>query len=322
MKIIELLYRFKKETLKKLKAFYNDYFTVNGLYTCLLPDKIYLKKRYEAKTGKKLNLKNPTLFTEKLNWLKLYNRKPVYTIMADKYLVREFVADRIGEDYLVPLLAVYDSAEEIDFDALPNQFVLKCNHDSDVVICKNKQNSDFSCKKCKLSDLDEVKTYLKRRLSLDYYKSGREWPYKNIPRKIICEKYIKNDDNSEPIEYKVFCFGGKPKYINVISGRFFNDEVIIDTYDADWNHTDLIKGNHPRSANSCKRPECFCEIIELSEKLSRNTPFLRVDFNFWNNKLYFGELTFYDSAGFESYQPEGWNERLGNLLILPKKHRR
>ncbi len=156
MELFEKLHKFKKITINNIKSFYRDYFTIDGMYTSLLPDKIYLKKLYKKKTGKELNLKNPTFFNEKLNWLKLYNRRPEYTMMADKYRVREYIKEKIGEKYLVPLLGVYDKVEDIDFDSLPNKFVLKCNHDSEGIICRDKENNDFQCKKGKINSINEV----------------------------------------------------------------------------------------------------------------------------------------------------------------------
>lgn len=307
MNTIDRLYEIKK----KILIWPKKYLTVEGLYTCILPDKIYLKKLYKLRTGKKLNLRNPQTFNEKLNWLKLHNRKPEYTVMADKYKVREFVANKIGEQYLVPLLGVWNSPDEIDFDALPNEFVLKCNHDNGIIICKDKSKLD----------IEKTKKELALRLSRDYFKKLREWPYKDIPRKIICEEYIKNKDNSPYIEYKVFCFNGVPEYFLVISDRFRNSEPTLDTYNSKWEYTDLSM-NAPRAGNIYCKPECFDELCELSKTLSSDTPFLRVDFNFWNNNLFFGELTFYDYAGFRKYQPEEWDYRLGELLVLPAKNRR
>ena len=180
MSFIDKLYNLKKNLIKNIKQFYTAYFTVEGTYTSLLPDKIYIKKLYKKLMGKELNLKNPVTFNEKLNWIKLYDRRPEYTMMADKYRVRDYVKEKIGEEYLVPLLGVYERVEEIDFDALPNQFVLKCNHDSEVVICRDKENNDFFCKKGKLNSVTEVKAYLDKRLNINFFKASREWPYKHI----------------------------------------------------------------------------------------------------------------------------------------------
>lgn len=307
MILSETLYNFKK----KLVRWYENYFTVKGLYTCILPDKMYIKKLYKFRTGKELDLKNPRTFNEKMNWLKLYDRKPEYTVMADKYLARKFIADRIGDEYLVPLLGVWDSPDEIDFDSLPDKFVLKCNHDNGVIICTDKSRLD----------IEKTKKELASRLKRDYYKKLREWPYKNIPRKIICEKFMENTNGNQSVEYKTFCFNGELKYTLVISDRFTNQKVTMDTYTREWKHTDLINGG-ALAGDVYAKPECYDELCKISEFLSTDIPFLRVDFNYWNEKLYFGELTLYDSGGFEFYQPEEWSYKLGELLELPQKRRR
>lgn len=307
MLILEKAHKAKRKTIKT----YQKYFTIQHPETYILSDKSFIKKLYKKRMGKDINLSNPKTFCEKQNWLKLYDRKPIYTVMVDKYLAREFVAERIGEEYLVPLLGVWDKADDIDFSVLPDKFVLKCNHNSDVTICTDKSTLD----------VEKVKKKLNEQLKRDYYLSKREWPYKNVPRKIICEKFMENHDGSEPLEYKVFCFNGVPKYILVISGRFHTEEPTMDTYNIMWEHTDLINGG-PLAGDVYPKPECFDELCRLSESLSSNTHFLRVDYNYWNNKLYFGELTFFDSAGFEKYKPEKWDYILGDLIELPPKHRR
>ncbi len=307
MLILEKAHKAKRKIIKT----YKTYFTIEHPETYILSDKSFIKKLYKKRMGKDINLSNPKTFCEKQNWLKLYDRKPIYTVMVDKYLARDFVAERIGEEYLVPLLGVWDNADDIDFSVLPDKFVLKCNHNSDVTICTDKSTLD----------VEKVRKKLNEQLKNNYYLSKREWPYKNVPRKIICERFMENDDKSNPIEYKVFCFNGVPKYILVISGRFHTEEPTMDTYNIMWEHTDLINGG-PLAGDVYPKPECFDELCRLSESLSSNTPFLRVDYNYWNNKLYFGELTFFDSAGFEKYKPEKWDYILGDLIELPPKHRR
>ena len=307
MFILEKAHRTKRKVIKT----YQKYFTIQHPESYILSDKSFIRKIYKERMGKEINLSNPRTFCEKQNWLKLYDRKPIYTVMVDKYLARNFVAERIGEEYLVPLLGVWDNADDIDFSALPDKFVLKCNHNSDVTICTDKSTLD----------IEKTRNKLNEQLKQNYYYSKREWPYKNVPRKIICEKYMENYDGSEPLEYKVLCFNGVPKYIIVISGRFSNRETTMDTYNSNWIYTDLINGDCPLSGDIFEKPKCFDKIISISEKLSENTPFLRVDFNFWNQQLYFGEMTFFDAAGFENYKPDEWDLKLGNLISLPKKHR-
>lgn len=312
--IVEKAYRVKRNIINT----YKKYFTVEYPQTYVLSDKSFIKKLYKKRVGKDINLSNPQTFTEKLNWLKLYDRNPIYTVTADKYLVRDFVSEKIGEDYLVPLLGVWDRAEDIDFSLLPEKYVFKCNHNSDVIICVD---GTFMTKDKLILTKEKVKEKLNGQLKSDYYKNKREWPYKNIPRKIICEKYMENCDGTPPVEYKVFCFNGNPKYVLVISDRFAESEVTMDTYDMHWNHTNLINGG-ALAGDVYEKPDCFGEFCNLSQKLSVDMPFMRVDFNFWNGKLYFGEMTNYDSAGFEKYKPEEWDYILGQELVLPKKRRR
>jgi hypothetical protein len=304
MFLIEKLYEFKKWVLEKYKM----YLTIEGKYTCILPDKMYLKKVYKARTGKKLNLKNPTTFTEKSNWLKLYDRNPLYTIMADKYKAREYIAEKVGEEYLVPLLGVWDSPDEIDFDALPDQFVLKCNHDNGVIICKDKSQLD----------IEAVKQNLSNRLKRDYYKKLREWPYKNIPRKIICEKFMTPCENASEVDYKLMCFNGKVKLIALYKDRFLGS-LKEDYYTNDWKYIKIL--DNPGVGDTYKKPEFLEEIIGIAEVLSENKPFLRVDFNQWKDMLAVGELTFFHHGSTLLFFDD-WELKMGSWLELPKKRRR
>lgn len=303
----EFLHKLKR----KIKKIYVKYFTVEHFETFILSDKQFLKKLYKAKLGENLDLRNPLTFTEKMNWLKLYDRRPEYTLMADKYAVREYIAGKIGEEYLVPLLGVWDNADDIDFSLLPEKFVLKCNHNSDVVICTDKSTINEK----------EVKDKLNKQLKDNYYLHKREWPYKNIPRKIICEKYMENTNGEELFDYKLFCFNGEVKLIQLNSGRFSGD-FRADHYDINWKHTDLVIGKYPMRGDIFSKPPCFEEMVDIASKLSLGIPHLRVDFNYWDNKLYFGELTFFESAGFMKMSPESWDELLGSWIELPKKRRR
>ncbi len=307
MSVIETAYKAKRKLIKT----YQKYFTIDHPETYILSDKSFIKKLYKKRMGKKINLFNPKTFCEKQNWLKLYDRRPIYTVMADKYLARNFVAERIGEEYLVPLLGVWDNADEIDFDSLPEKFVLKCNHNSDVVICTDKSTLD----------IEKTRETLNTQLKDDYYCRKREWPYKNIPRKIICEKFMENTNGENLVDYKLFCFDGIPKFVMVNSNRFGEDGVHVDMYDMQWTHMQMQDGHYPNAGDIFSKPACFDEMCKLAEALSKDTTFLRVDFNYWDNKLYFGELTFYHSAGLESFMPEKWDEILGSWVNLPKKRR-
>lgn len=307
MSIPETIHRAKRKIIKT----YQKYFTIQHPETYILSDKSFIKKMYKERMDKEINLSNPKTFCEKQNWLKLYDRKPIYTVMVDKYLAREFVAERIGEEYLVPLLGVWDNADDIDFSVLPDKFVLKCNHNSDVTICTDKSSLD----------IEKTRKKLNEQLSMDYYTHKREWPYKNIPRKIICEKFMENTNGEDLVDYKLFCFNGTPKFVMVNSNRFSEGGVKVDMYDMQWNHMDMQDGHYPNAGDIFNKPDCFNKMCALAKNLSKGTPFLRVDFNYWDNKLYFGELTFFHSAGLESFMPEKWDETLGSWINLPKKYR-
>lgn len=273
----------------------------------ILPDHIYLKIKYYLKIGKKLNLDNPKSFNEKLQWLKLYDRNPEYTQMVDKYQVRDYIKEKIGEDILVPLLGVYNNFEEINFDLLPNQFVLKPNHTSgDIFICKNKSEIDSK----------ELKKIINKWLNRQYFWLHREWPYKNIRPKIICEKYLVDSSNEELIDYKLMCFNGEPKCILVASGRHSLTGLKIDFLDLEWNVLPF-KREKPRSNKKIPKPKTFDKMVKIAKILSKDIPFVRVDFYEVNGQLYFGELTFYPGAGFEKFEPADYDYILGNWLKLP-----
>lgn len=303
MNVIESAYEIKKKLIK----FYKDYFTVEGTYTSLLPDRVYIKKLYKKRMGKELDLKNPITYTEKLNWLKLYDRRPEYTMMVDKYAVREYVEKKIGAEYLVPLIGVWDSVEDICFSDLPSKFVLKCNHDNGVIICRDKEHLN----------IEEVKKELSYHLGRDYYKKAREWPYKNVPRKIICEKFMENTNGDRLVDYKLFCFNGIPKFVMVNSDRFSEQEQKTDMYDMGWNYLDMQDGHYPMAGDVFEKPNCLKEMQEAAKVLSKDIPFIRVDFNCWDDRLYFGELTFFHSAALEYFRPLKWEDVLGEWIELP-----
>lgn len=273
-----------------------------------LSDKFFLRLMYKNKMGKKLNLDNPQTFNEKLQWLKLNDRKEIYTTMVDKYEVKDYVSNIIGDEYIIPTLGVYNSWEEINFDALPKQFVIKCTHDSGgLVICKNKNNLDIK----------NAKKRIDKCLNNNYYYNWREWPYKNVKPRIIVEKYIQDNNNDDLRDYKFFCFNGEPMIVLVCSERFSSDNMCETWFDANWNLLDITEDNH-RTDNTLKKPINFEKMKEFSRKLSKDKPFIRVDFYEVNNKVYFGELTFYPSSGFEKFDPEEWDYKLGQLIDLKK----
>ena len=273
----------------------------------LIPDKPYLQMMYRLKMGKKLDLKNPKTFNEKLQWLKLYNRKPEYTIMVDKVKAKEYVANIIGEEHIIPTLGVWDDPDDIDFDALPNQFVLKCNHNSGTGMCICRDKSKL--------DIPKVKAELRKGLKENYFLHGREWPYKNVPRKILAEKFMVDESGTELKDYKVFNMGGQPKLIEVDYGRF--TQHMRNFYDKDWNFVDL-ELQYPSDKNhEISKPEKLDEMLALAKKLSEGIPHVRTDFYSINGKLYWGELTFFHEAGMGHFKPETWNEKLGKLIVLP-----
>lgn len=295
----------------RVKNVYRRYLTVENPDTYILSDKSFIKKIYRKRTGKKINLHRPRTFFEKENWLKLYDRKPQYTMMVDKYEAKEYVGDIIGENYIVPLLGVWKNASDIDFEHLPNKFVLKCTHNSDVIICNDKASLDIGA----------VREKLNQQLKEDYYLKKREWPYKNVTRQIICEQYMENSNGDSPIEYKVFCFNGTPKLFMVISNRFNSGGLMSDVYDCEWNYLEFIDNGDPCAGDIFEKPRCFDELYKLCELLSKDIPFVRVDFNYWNEHLYFGELTFFHSAGLGSFLPESWEYTIGDWIELPRKRR-
>lgn len=272
-----------------------------------MPDEQYLKLKYKSIFGKELNLDNPQTFNEKLQWLKLYNRKPEYTVMVDKYKVREYIAQMIGEEYLIPLLGVWDDPDEIDFDALPDQFVLKCNHNSGLGMCICKDKSEL--------DISRVKAELRKGLKQDYYLTGREWPYKDVPRKIIAERYME-DASGELRDYKFYCFNGVMKFVMINSDRNTDKPTRADYFDCDFNWLDFTWGYSHAEVHP-QKPEQFEKMVAIAERLSKGLPHIRVDLYDCNGKIYFGELTFFDGSGFDKIEPLEWDYKLGQMITLP-----
>lgn len=277
----------------------------------LMPAKLYLELMFRRRIGKKLNLDNPRTFNEKLQWLKLYDRRPEYTTMVDKYAVKKYIADIIGKEYIIPTLGVWKNFDEIDFSKLPNQFVLKCTHDSGgLVICRDKNKFD----------IESARKKINKSLNRNYYYAGREWPYKNVPPRIIAEQYMEDSETSELRDYKFFCFDGEPIYCQVISDR--STVETIDFYDIKWIHqpfTGLAVPPKPFGKIPIPIPKTFENMKKSAKLLSKNIPFVRVDFYEINGKMYFGELTFYPAAGFGKFSPDEWNQKIGNMINLPEK---
>ena len=280
----------------------------HGFYN-KMPDEVYLQKKYKLLMGKDLDLNNPQTFNEKIQWLKLNDRKPIYTTMVDKYDVKKFIADTIGEEYVIPTLGIYDHFDDIDFDALPNQFVLKCTHDSGgLVICTDKSKLNIR----------EAKKKIEKSLKRDFYLNGREWPYKNVVPRIIAEQYMEDPSTKELRDYKFFSFNGKVKALFIATDRQAEGkETKFDFFDADFNHLPFTNG-HPNAEVLPQKPQQFDKMIELAEKLSVNIPLVRVDFYEVNGRIYFGELTFSHWSGMVPFDPEEWDYKLGEWITLPR----
>lgn len=278
-------------------------------------DAFYLRLLYFAEMGKFLHLKNPRTFNEKINWLKLHNRKPEYTQMVDKYAVKDYVAEKIGADYIIPTLNVWDRPEDIDWDTLPDQFVLKTTHGGGgcgVVVCTDK--SRFN----KEAAIEKLKWSMKKNAYPEY----REWPYKNVKRKIIAEKFMASRKSTAPMDlddYKFFCFDGEPLYCQVIRGR--HTQETIDFYDMDWNHQEFV-GLNPNCKNGAvpvPKPMHLEDMIRVCRELAKGIPFVRVDLYVIDDKEYFGELTFYPASGIGRFTPNDWENKLGELIVLPNQ---
>ncbi|MDO4737700.1 MAG: ATP-grasp fold amidoligase family protein [Bacteroidales bacterium] len=271
-------------------------------------DKIFLKMLFPLRMGYRLNLDNPRTFSERLQWLKLNDRHPEYTKMVDKVAAKEYVAGVIGEKYIIPTLAVYNSAEEIDFDKLPNRFVLKCTHDSGgIVVCRDKSKLDINVAREKMH----------KGLKRAYFIQNREYPYKNVPRRIIAEQYME-DESGELMDYKFFCFDSKPKYLFVATDRFKKDtDTKFDFFDMEWNHLPFTNG-HPNNPVVPQKPQNFELMKQIAERLSIGFPHIRVDLYNISGRVYFGELTFFHWSGMMPFVPMEWDYKFGESLRLPR----
>lgn len=276
----------------------------------LLPhmtDEEYLKHKWKSIMGTDLNLDHPTGFNEKLQWLKLHDRNPAYTRMVDKCAVKEYVAEKIGEQYIIPTLGIWDDPEQIDFDALPEQFVLKCNHNSGLGMC--------ICQNKSMLNISKVKQGLRKGLKQKYYLYGREWPYKNVQPCILAEEYLEIPSGIELIDYKFMCFHGKVKCIFTCTDRFSEDGLKVTFFDLEWNVMPFER-HYPKSSQPIPKPVHFEQMLVLAEILSDGIPFLRVDFYEVDQKIYFGELTFYPGSGFEEFSPPEWDNKLGEWIHI------
>lgn len=271
-----------------------------------MPDRLYLKIAFRMQMGRRLDLINPQTFNEKLQWLKLYDRSLLYAKLVDKFEVKEHISSIIGEEYTIPTIGIWKKVDDIDPKDLPDQFVLKCTHDSgSVVICKDKNTFNWNTAKRKL----------KKRLKKSMYWLGREWPYKNVQPRIIAEPFLEDSVSGELVDYKIHCFNGKAKLILVCAGRF-KGGLTEDFFDTEWNHLNVRRPGHDNSKESIEPPTKLSKMISIAEQLSNNHIFLRVDFYVVDQKLYIGELTFYPAAGFEPFIPESFDTVMGSWMKL------
>lgn len=272
-----------------------------------VPAEEFLRRMYRYDMGREPDLENPVTYTEKLQWLKLHDHRPVYTTMVDKYAVKGYVADRIGAEYVVPLLGVWDRAEDIDFGTLPDRFVLKTTHDSGgIVVCRDKKKLNIPAARRRLAK------FLKR----NYYDHNREWPYKGVPHRIIAEAYMEDSTCHELRDYKFFTFGGVPKVLYIAQGRGSGGETVADFFDMDFNHLTFTI-DHDMAPVPPEKPGTFELMKELAAKLSEGTPQLRVDFYEVDGRVYFGEMTFFHCSGTAPFHPESWDRTFGDWVILP-----
>ncbi len=288
-------------------AYRLESFCARGFYNHM-SDEMFLRKKFRVRMGYELDLENPKTFNEKLQWLKLHDRKAEYSTMVDKYEVKNYVAGLIGQEYIIPTYGVWDRFDDIDFDRLPDQFVLKCTHDSGgLVIVRDKKKLDRSAARKKIEGC----------LQREYYWFGREWPYKNVRHRILAEQLLTDEGRDVMIDYKVLCFNGEPRLIEVHQGRY-SDHHTQDFYDTDWNLTDISQSEDPRSFKPIPRPAALEEMVTLSRTLAKGLAHIRVDWYLIDGKLYFGELTFYDGDGFCPFDNPEDDLMLGSWITLPE----
>lgn len=281
-----------------------------GLYNSM-SDEEFIKKMFKVTLGYNIDLNNPRTFNEKLQWLKLNYRRNMLTKLVDKYAVRGYVSKKLGEEYLIPLLGVWNNPEEIDFSTLGSSFVLKCNHNSGLGMC--------ICKNINKIDIKKITNELRKGLSQDYYLIGREWPYKNVPRKIIAEEYLVDESGYELRDYKFYCFNGRIKMVLICSDRFSAQGMHEDFFDADFSPIMMSWDGYKKSEKIVDKPHMYEQMVSIAEVLSEDFPFVRVDLYLANNKIYFGELTFFPAGGFGKIEPKEWDYQMGAWLKLPHR---
>lgn len=295
--------------MKRSKFYYLTHLSV-GIPALLakISDRYAIEQMWKKRMSYPLNLDNPQTFSEKLQWLKLYNRKPYYTKLVDKYLVKDIVGNMIGQEYIIPTLGVYKHFDDINFESLPNQFVLKCNHDSgSIVVCLDKQNFN----------IPEAKSFLEKCLAKNYYIASREWPYKNVERRIIAEPYMKDDNNPLLTDYKFYCFDGEPKFLYVSYGLADHGTAFISYMTLDWKPAPFHRPDFQEYTECPPRPQSYDKMIEIAKTLSTDMPFVRVDLYEINMKPYFSEMTFFPGDGLTPFEPNEWDAKIGEYIHLP-----
>lgn len=275
----------------------------------LWPDELYIKTRYFVHFGRKLNLDNPRTFNEKIQWLKLHYCPDDYSIMVDKIKAKEYVASIVGDEYIIPTLGVWDDADKVDFETLPDRFVIKCNHNSGL--------GTYICKEKSQMDVHNVRDGLRTGLKEKFYKMAHEMQYKNVKPMILAEQYMEDESGFELKDYKFFCFNGIVKFLKVDFDRF-TGEHRANYYDLDWNILPFDEVICPRNEKKIiQKPENFAKMIDIAKALSKNLPFVRVDLYNINGKIYFGELTFTPNGGMGPFDPDSWDAIIGDYLVLP-----
>ena len=281
-------------------------------FASIIPDKMYLRFKYYVIVGQSIDIEKPISFSEKLQWLKIHDKRPIYTKLVDKYAVKDYVSELIGHEFVIPTYGVWDKFENITFEDLPDQFVLKTTHGGGnfgVYICKDKNQLDIRLLKKKMEGAIKQKAYLR----------NKEWPYKGVKPRFIAEKYLDDATSTDLIDYKFYCFNGNPKYCQVIRDR--NTKETIDFYNMKWEIQDFV-GLNPYATNGQLPvpPPINLELMRnICIKLSKNIPFVRVDLYEVNGSVYFGELTFYPASGFGQFYPHEYNTILGNMITLPNE---
>ena len=277
-----------------------------------MDDERYIRRVFKITMGKDLNLEDPKTYSEKLQWMKLYDRNPLYTSLVDKHEVKSLIAAKIGPEFIIPTLGVWDDFDEIDFEKLPDRFVLKCTHDSGgLVICKDKGSLN----------VDKIKKKINKCLKHSYFWGDREWPYKNIRPRIIAEQYMEDSQTKELRDYKFFCFNGVVKALFIATDRYKGEhETKFDFFDENYNHLPFTNG-HPNADVIPQKPKCFEEMKRIAAVLSEGIPQVRVDLYEVDGKVYFGEMTFFHWSGHMPFEPEEWDYIFGSWIDLPKKNK-